>query len=62
MSHTVVNRVAQIWLTSEMTDRVNGIPIMANRMQNTRPAIVLGAMLPYPERKLKTGSERYTSD
>ena len=49
LSHTVVNRVAQIWLTSEMTDRVNGIPIMANRMQNTRPAIVLGAMLPYPE-------------
>ena len=46
LSQTVVSKVAHIWLTSEITDKVKGIPIMANKMQNTRPAIVFGAMFP----------------
>ncbi len=34
--------------TSAMTERVKGMPTMAKRMQKTRPAVVTGAMLPYP--------------
>ena len=36
---------------SAITDSVNGIPTIANKMQTTRPVVVTGAMLPYPEKK-----------
>ena len=36
--------------TSAITESVNGIPTMANKIQKTRPAVVTGAMLPYPEK------------
>jgi hypothetical protein len=35
--------------TSAMTESVNGMPMMAKRMQKARPGVVTGAMLPYPE-------------
>ena len=38
--------VAQIEPTSAITDRVNGIPIIAKIIQNTRPALVTGAIFP----------------
>lgn len=34
---------------SARTDTHNGMPMMAKSMQNTRPPIVSGAILPYPE-------------
>ncbi len=43
-AHTVETSVAKICPTSAITDRVNGIPTMANRMQNARPRVVTGAM------------------
>ena len=45
---TVDNKVAKIWDTSAMTESVKGIPTIANRIQKTRPAVVTGAILPYP--------------
>ena len=44
--HRVDSKVAKIWPTSAMTERVKGMPTIAKRMQNTRPAVVTGAMLP----------------
>ena len=53
LPHTVESKVANIWPTSAITDRVNGMPTMANRRQKTRPAVVTGAMLPYPKKQNK---------
>ena len=44
--HTVETSVAKIWPTSAITERVKGIPMMAKRMQNARPEVVTGAILP----------------
>ena len=38
--------VAKICPTSAITDRVNGIPIIAKRMLKARPATVTGAIFP----------------
>ena len=46
LAHIDVTMVAEIWPTSAMTERVKGMPMMANKMQNTRPPVVTGAMLP----------------
>ena len=43
---TVETSVAKMAPTSAITERVNGIPIMAKRMLKARPAIVTGAMFP----------------
>ena len=46
LAHIDVTMVAEIWPTSAITERVKGMPMMANKMQNTRPPVVTGAMLP----------------
>ena len=38
--------VANIWPTSAITERVNGIPTMAKSMQKARPDTVTGAIFP----------------
>ena len=43
-----LTRVANNCPTSAITERVNGMPTIAKRMQNRRPANVFGAMFPYP--------------
>jgi len=42
----VETRVAKICPTSAITDRVKGIPTMANKMQKARPRVVTGAIWP----------------
>ena len=46
LAHTVDTMVANIWPTSAITERVNGIPTIANRMQKARPDTVTGAIFP----------------
>ena len=46
LPQTKETSVAKICPTSAITDRVNGIPIIAKRMLKARPATVTGAIFP----------------
>ena len=46
LAHTVDTMVANIWPTSAITERVNGIPTIENRTQKARPDTVTGAIFP----------------
>ena len=48
LSQMVVMSVAMIWPMSAITDKVKGIPTMANKIQNSLPGVVTGAKWPYP--------------
>ena len=47
-TRVALTRVANNCPTSAITERVNGMPTIAKRMQKRRPPNVFGAMFPYP--------------
>ena len=51
--------VAKMAPTSAITERVKGIPMMANKMLKARPDIVTGAILPYPIQDRRIFTDKY---
>ena len=52
--------LAKVVPRAAMTERVRGIPTRPNKMQNTRPHVVTGAMLPYPATKCAVSAKKRT--